>query len=108
MVVLEKKYHAKCDYCGSTEGTDWKKAEFKIYCSSDCKRAGEIVNWACALLMMGPITLSLIAGFGFFSYAFPILLFFLIFDFALAFAIYRGIQARDRISQRSRSEDIDW
>lgn len=107
MVVLGNKYHAKCDYCGSTEGTDWRKREFKLYCSKDCQRAGETMNWLCALLIMGPLTLVLITEFGFFSYAFPILLIFLIFNIALVFAIYKGMQARDRISQRSRPDGID-
>ena len=108
VVVLGQKNHAKCDYCGTTEGTDWRKREFRLYCSKDCQRAGETRNWLCALVIVGPLTLALIVEFGFFSYAFPILLIFLLFNMALLFAIYRGIQARDRISRRSRHEDIDW
>lgn len=57
---------------------------------------------------MGPITLTFIAEFGFFSYAFPILAIFLIFNIGLIYAVYRGIQARNRISQRSRSDDVDF
>jgi hypothetical protein len=108
VVVLGRKYHAKCDYCGSTEGTDWRKGEYRLYCSTDCKRAGEIWVWSCTLLVMVPLTLSLITEFGLFSYAFPILSIFLIFNIALVFAIYRGIQARDRVVRKSKSEDIDW
>lgn len=107
MVLLGNKYHAKCDYCGATEGPDWRKREFRLYCSKDCQRAGEIWNWLCTLLITGPLTLSLISEFGFFSYAFPILSIFLIFNIVLVFGIYRGIQARDRISQRSRDERIE-
>ncbi|MFW9843100.1 MAG: hypothetical protein ACFFEV_00835 [Candidatus Thorarchaeota archaeon] len=105
---MGNKYHAKCDYCGATEGPDWRKREYKLYCSKDCQSAGEMCNWLCVLLIMGPITLTFIAEFGFFSYAFPILAIFLIFNIGLIYAVYRGIQARNRISQRSRSDDVDF
>ncbi len=104
VVALGQKYHAKCDYCGATEGTDWRKREFKLYCCEDCQKAGEIWNWSCALIVMGPITLLLIAEFGFFSYAFSILSIFLLFNTVLIFIIYQGIHARGRISQKSSHE----
>lgn len=108
MVDLGRKYHAKCDYCGETEGEDWRKREFKLYCSKDCQSAGEMWNWLCALIVMGPLTLSLISEFGFFSFAFPIMSIFVLFDIALLILIYRGIQARDRVSRRSRVDLDEW
>ena len=104
MVVLAREYHAKCDYCGATAGTDWRKREFKLYCSEDCQRAGEMWRWLCVLLMTGPITIALGVEYGFFSFAFPILLLFLLFNIALIFLVYRGIQASQRVSQRSKWE----
>lgn len=106
MVVLGEEYHARCDYCGATEGIDWRKREFKLYCSKDCQQAGEMWNWLCTLVIMVPITLVLITEFGFFSFAFPFHLIFLIFDVGLIFAVYQGSQASNRVAQRRRTEDI--
>jgi len=108
VVDLGRKYNAKCDYCGATEGEDWRKRQFKLYCSKDCQSAGEMWNWLCTLIVMGPLTLSLAFEFGFFSYAFPIQSTFVLFDIGLLFLIYRGIQARDRVSRRSRVEIDGW
>lgn len=97
VIVVGKKYHARCDYCGSTEGTDWKKAEFKIYCSSDCKRAGDIPVWLCVLIVFSSFAVSAWTTFGTTSFEF---LGCVLFTISSLVVVIRGIQARNRVAQR--------
>ena len=44
VVAVARKYHARCDYCGATEGVKWvtsggEYGRNKIYCSPDCRDA---------------------------------------------------------------------
>jgi hypothetical protein len=82
VVEVGNEYHAKCDYCGATEGTD------------------------CTLVIMLPITLVLIVEFGLFIFALPFHMLFLLFDAGLIYAVYQGSKASDRVARRKRTEDI--
>jgi endogenous inhibitor of DNA gyrase (YacG/DUF329 family) len=108
VVALGQKYHAKCDYCGSTEGTDWRKGEFSLYCSKDCQRAGELMQWASASVLVVPITAFLWAfaianwnAYGVVSGMLPILLLFSVASFLFLILVYKGIKAGSRISMKS-------
>lgn len=102
MVVLSNKHHAKCDYCGSTEGTDWIKGEFKLYCSSDCKRAADIPAWSCAMLVFSSLTVTAWTQFGL-TNGFSIIFVCGSITVLLLIAVIRGIQARERVAHRSYS-----
>jgi hypothetical protein len=43
-IIADSKKIAKCDWCGTTESMDWQKYRDKIYCSTDCLRAGQARN----------------------------------------------------------------
>ena len=99
MVALGNEHHARCDYCGSTKGTDWRGGEYKIYCSADCQRAAGILPWSCLLIISGSLSVYAWATFGLTYSVLPLIACTLFALFSLTLVI-RGIQARARVDQR--------
>jgi hypothetical protein len=105
VVVLGNKHHARCAYCGATEGEQWvtggDRYNPKIYCSPACRDAAGVWFWLCFLIFtsvffifiwttsQNPIPIE-------FNLA---MLFFI--GLPLVFTV-RGIQARLRVSRPSR------
>jgi len=96
---MGRKFHARCDYCGSTEGDDWKKGEYKLYCSPDCQRAAGIPAWSCLLVVFMSLALYGWSTFGLSYGGFSLIA---CSSFAIVSLIFivRGIQARERVAQR--------
>jgi hypothetical protein len=104
---VKEKRHAKCRYCGAIEGTEWTTSSinFRTYCSRDCKRAGELSNFLCALVIVVVIVISLWSGFGTMLSNVVLGIFLVLFTAILCIPtlipVYLGIKARNRISEKS-------
>ena len=109
---MSEEKHAKCAYCGTTESSEWKTspANFRLYCSTDCKRAGELPNFLCGLVIVSAIVTSLWSGFAAtLSFAdFGVFLILLTAFLCLSTGIptYRGMKARARVSKRPEPDEI--
>ena len=97
--MLGEEYHAYCDYCGSAEGTDWIRGEYKLYCSADCQRADSIPAWSCLLLVFSSMTVYAWSTFGL-TYGVMPLITCGVFVLISLILIIRGIQAKARVDQR--------
>ncbi len=45
-------YHARCDWCGTDESIDWVASAGRLYCSQECKIAGEF-KWQLLMVITG-------------------------------------------------------
>ena len=108
VVAVARKYHARCDYCGATEGVKWVTSggEYgwnKIYCSQDCRDAAGM--W----FFLGFTILTSVLFLYIFSIAntpLPLefyLVMLLFVGLPLIFTI-KGIRARQRVQRPSRFE----
>ncbi|TFG29276.1 hypothetical protein EU527_16145 [Candidatus Thorarchaeota archaeon] len=112
MVILVEKHHARCAYCGATEGENWVTAggEYgsgKLYCCLECRRAGEMWSSLCFSMISIPLIISLWSSYGHITpwSLFPLL--FLIFCVVPVVMAIRGIMARGKIS-RKFSVESSW
>ena len=110
--ILSNDLHAKCAYCGTTESYDWKTSaiNYRLYCSNDCKRAGELPNFLCGLLIELVFVMILWSGFGgllsFSNVGLTLILFTILLTLPFVIAVYIGLKARARISKRLEPDEV--
>jgi len=106
VVIVGSKHHARCDYCGATEGVKWVTSggEYnrnKIYCSPDCRDAAGMWSYLGFTILTSVLftyVLS-IANTPLPLEFYLVMLFFVGFPLALTI---RGIRARLRVQRPSR------
>lgn len=111
VVLMGTEGHARCSWCGTTVDIGLTSSSFNdnIYCSGECKDAGELKNWVCISGVVVPITIfawvsAFVFGsaYGVVDILLPYLLLFSIFSLLLLILVYKGIKARKRIHRNSR------
>lgn len=104
VVSVGHEHYARCSWCGTEVGEEWvgSPVNYKVYCSKDCQRAGELPNWSCALAIMlaGDVWSISTYGIIIFLFAFPISLGTIFFAY-LVLKCYRIQQRIPRDSRRN-------
>jgi len=106
VVLVGRKHHARCDYCGATEGVEWvtsggKYGSNKIYCSPDCRDAAGVWSFLCFTIFTSSLFIWIlsISNNPIPTEFYLIMLFFVGFPLVLTI---KGIRARLRVQRPSR------
>jgi hypothetical protein len=108
---METEPHERCSWCGTSTDIGWISSAFNnnIYCSGECRDAGELKSWVGISVVVVSITILTWAfafwnGYYFVDIFLPFLLVFSPLSLLLLILVYKGIRARKRIHWNSRLE----